>query len=93
EMAAKGKDTAAICAAPTVLSAVGLLKGKRVTSHPSVQKDLTETKYSEDRVVADGPVITSRSPGTAMEFAMALVERLCGREKMEEINRGVLARL
>mgnify|MGYP001567475663 CR=1 FL=1 len=93
EMAAKGKFTTAICAAPTVLSAVGLLKGKRVTSHTSVRKDLTETTYLEERVVVDGSVITSRSPGTAMEFAMKLVEILCGKEKLEEVNRGVLARL
>jgi 4-methyl-5(b-hydroxyethyl)-thiazole monophosphate biosynthesis len=92
-MAVKGKYIAAICAAPTVLSALGLLKGKQITSHPSVRKDLPETHYSEDRVVIDGLLITSRSPGTAMEFAMALVEILCGKEKVEEVNRGVLARL
>jgi 4-methyl-5(b-hydroxyethyl)-thiazole monophosphate biosynthesis len=93
DMAARGNYITAICAAPTVLSAIGLLQGKKVTSHPSVQGDLSETKYSDDRVVVDGHFVTSRSPGTAMEFAMKLVEILEGRSKMEEVNRSVLARL
>lgn len=97
DMAAKGKYISAICAAPTVLSAAGLLQGKNVTSHPSVQEDLKEgsdgVKYHEDRIVVDGNVATSRSPGTAMEFAMKLVEILEGPAKVEEVNRGVLARL
>jgi protein deglycase len=92
-MAARGGYITAICAAPTVLSAVGLLKGKKVTSHPSVQRELSEANYSEERVVVDGSIVTSRSPGTAMEFAMKLVEILAGRAKVEEVNRGVLARL
>ncbi|HEY5594346.1 MAG TPA: DJ-1 family glyoxalase III [Nitrospiria bacterium] len=93
DMAARGGYITAICAAPTVLSAVGLLQGKKVTSHPSVKGNLSETNYSEDRVVVDGRIVTSRSPGTALEFAMKLVEILEGRSKMEEVNRGVLARL
>ena len=93
DMAARGGYITAICAAPTVLSAVGLLQGKKVTSHPSVKGDLSETNYSEDRVVVDGRIVTSRSPGTALEFAMKLVEILEGRSKMEEVNRSVLARL
>lgn len=93
EQASKGKYTAAICAAPTVLHAVGLTAGRTLTSHPSVQGTLTESRYLEERVVVDGALITSRSPGTAMEFAFALVEILCGKEKAEEVNRGVLARL
>lgn len=93
DMAARGQYLTAICAAPTVLSAVGLLDGKKVTSHPSVRGDLSETKYSDDRVVIDGRIITSRSPGTAMEFAMKLVEVLENRSKMEQVNEGVLARL
>ncbi|MDH4127963.1 MAG: DJ-1/PfpI family protein [Spirochaetota bacterium] len=85
--------TAAICAAPTVLSAIGILNNKKITSHQSVKKDLTMTQYSEDRVVVDGNIITSRSPGTAMEFAMKLLEILCGKETMEKVNQSVLAKL
>jgi len=93
DMERRGCFITAICAAPLVLSAVGLLVGRNITSHPSVQTDLSEAKYSEDRVVVDGRIVTSRAPGTAMEFAMKLVEILAGRSKMEEVNRGVLARL
>jgi 4-methyl-5(b-hydroxyethyl)-thiazole monophosphate biosynthesis len=93
EAAQQGKYVAAICAAPAILARLGLLKGKAATSHPSVQKDLTEATYREDRVVIDGKIITSRAPGTAMEFAMALVEILAGKGVVTEINRGVLAKL
>ncbi|HZC68349.1 MAG TPA: DJ-1 family glyoxalase III [Nitrospirales bacterium] len=82
---------AAICAAPTVLAAHGMIAGRRLTSHPSVKEQLTGAVYDEGRVVIDGRLVTSRGPGTAMEFAMALVEILLGRQKVEEINQGVLA--
>ena len=48
---------------------------------------------SDQRVVIDGPIVTSQAAGTAMEFAFALVEILCGADKAAEVNRGVLARL
>ncbi|MCI0586600.1 MAG: DJ-1/PfpI family protein [Planctomycetes bacterium] len=90
---AKGKPVAAICAGPTVLSHLGVLEGRRATAHPSVLSLLRAGQVVTDRVVVDGPVVTSRSPGTAMEFAFKLVELLVGRVKAEEVNRGVLARL
>ena len=89
----KGKLTAAICAAPLVLSAVGLLNGKKITSHPSTRDQLTMTDYSEDRVVIDHNIITSRAPGTAMEFAMKLLEILCGKDVRDKVNEGVMALL
>jgi len=86
---------AAICAAPTVLAACGCLKDRAATSHPTVRDEVAAAagRISNDRVVADGPVITSQAAGTAMEFAFALVTILCGAEKAAEVNRGVLARL
>ena len=93
DTAERGGYITAICAGPTVLSAAGLLQGKRVTSYPSAKGELPGTIYSEDRVVVDGLIVTSRSPGTAMEFAVKLVELLEGRTKMEEVSRGVLARI
>jgi len=88
-----GRYIAAICAAPTVLAANGMIAGKRLTSHPSVKDQLPGAVYDERRVVVDGRLVTSRGPGTAMEFAMALVEILEGKQKVEEVNQGVLARL
>jgi 4-methyl-5(b-hydroxyethyl)-thiazole monophosphate biosynthesis len=93
EAAGQEKYLAAICAAPTVLSGLGLIDGKRVTSHPSVESKMSRVVYWDNRVVVDGKIITSRAPGTAMEFAMALVEILAGKAKVEEVNRGVLAKL
>jgi 4-methyl-5(b-hydroxyethyl)-thiazole monophosphate biosynthesis len=90
---ARNKITAAICAAPTVLSAYGVLRGKRATSHPGVRGTLDAGEVVNERVVVDGPVVTSQSAGTAMEFAFKLVELLCDKDKVEEVNQGVIARL
>jgi len=84
-MARQGKHTCAICAAPTVLKAAGLVEGKKITSHPFFREALKELDYREDRVVEDGLVVTSRGPGTAMEFTLDLVRILAGREKAEEL--------
>lgn len=75
-----GQFTAAICAAPSVLAKAGLLAGKRATSFPGFLTSVSSpgTVLLEDAVVEDGKVITSRGPGTAMDFALALVERLEG---------------
>ena len=87
------KQIAAICAAPTVLHSAGILKNTVATSHPSVKGQLKGIDYSEERVVVDGNIVTSRSPGTALEFALKLVEILFGRDRMETVNQGVMARL
>ena len=92
-LGALGRPVAAICAATTVLSASGLTKGRRVTGHPSVWGKLDAREVVDERVVVDGNIITSQGPGTAMEFAFALVEVLFGPDKAQEVNRAVLARL
>lgn len=89
----KGRLVAAICAAPTVLSAIGVTAGKTVTSHPTVRAKLDKEKISDERIVVDGNIITSQGPGTAIEFAFKLVEVLLGKEKVAEVNKGVLARI
>ena len=92
---ARGSWLAAICAAPTVLGDAGVLAGRTVTGHPSVRAELaTQAGQVRDaRVVVDGPIITSQSAGTAMEFAFKLVELLCGPAAVADVNRGVLAQL
>ena len=62
-----------------------------MTCHPSIQSQFDT--HVDDRVVIDGKLITSQSPGTAMEFALKLVEILFGVERMEKVNNGVLARI
>lgn len=73
--AARGAALAALCAAPLVLEAAGLLEGRPFTCHPSVTDRFAAPGPVEDRVVADGTLVTSRGPGTALEFALALVAR------------------
>ncbi len=72
----RGKLVAAICAAPSVLFRAGLLENRRFTAYPGVLDDQGAPGYDPgSRVVDDGPVVTSRGPGTAMEFALHLVGR------------------
>lgn len=81
---------AAICAAPTVLHDAGLLKGRRYTAHFSVADELPEIR-SNERVVVDGRLITSRGAGTALDFGLKLVEVLFSPEKSADIARSVCA--
>lgn len=76
---AAGTPTAAICAAPTVLAKAGLDRRTRITSWPGTREALSDfPHYATDKVVVDGAIITSRGPGTAVPFALALVEQLFG---------------
>jgi 4-methyl-5(b-hydroxyethyl)-thiazole monophosphate biosynthesis len=93
EMDKGGKYIAAICGAPSVLSKIGVVEGKKATINPGCKDMLVGAQYVDQRVVVDGRVITSQAPGTAMDFAMRLVEVLLGRDKMEELKARVLAKL
>ncbi len=75
----------AICAAPMALAKAGVHLGKKVTSYPGFERYLEGADYREDRVVVDGTVVTSRGPGTALEFALTLVGILSGAEA-EQLN-------
>jgi Putative intracellular protease/amidase len=91
-MAEQGKYTAAICAAPMVLAEAGLLAGKRATSYPgSLDRiEVPGMAYLKDAVVRDGEVLTSRGPGTAMDFALALIEALSGKARRDEVEAGLV---
>lgn len=88
KMVASGKPVAAICAAPKVLATAGLLDGKHATSYPGSLEGIATRgmKYETQAVVSDGNVITSRGPGTAMDFALALIEHLVGATRREEVE-------
>jgi len=92
KMAAAGKYTAAICAAPKVLAVAGLLDDKRFTSYPKAV-DLTEfprARPESRAVVRDGTVLTSRGPGTAMDFALELIETLADRTVRDRVEAGLV---
>jgi len=87
---AANKPVASICAGPLVLEDAGLLEGKRFTAHFSVAHELPGAQSGE-RIMEDGLIITSRGAGTALEFGLALVDRLFGEAKEEEIARAIMA--
>jgi len=92
KMNEKGQYTAAICAAPKVLANAGLLQGLKATSYPGFidKMSLPQTQVLEAPVVADGKVITSRGPGTAMDFALELIETLAGKAKRNEVEKPLM---
>lgn len=85
----ENKYMAAICAAPKALAEAGVLEGKTATGFPGILAALTNNNItvSENAVEIDGNIITSRGPGTAMDFTLTLIELLEGREKRDEINK------
>ncbi|XP_059661432.1 protein DJ-1 homolog B [Cornus florida] len=85
------KPYGAICASPAlVLEPHGLLKGKKATAFPPMCNKLSDQSEAENRVVVDGNLITSRGPGTTMEFSLAIVEKLFGRKKALELAKTTL---
>ena len=86
----KGKLTGAICAAPIVLAGAGVLDGRRATSYPSYREKLGAAVYVENSVVVDGTIVTSRGPGTALAFGLAVVEKLLGADRAEKIRNAML---
>lgn len=87
-MAGTGRYVAAICAAPKVLASAGLLANRKATSFPGVldARAVAGLEYREEPVVQDGRIITSRGPGTAMDFALTLIETLAGSAKRDQVE-------
>ncbi|GAA0140761.1 hypothetical protein LIER_35281 [Lithospermum erythrorhizon] len=92
--AADGRLFAAICASPAVaLGSWGMLKGLKATCYPSFVEQLSSSANAvESRVQQDGKAITSRGPGTTMEYSVALVEQLFGKEKANEVSGPLVMR-
>jgi len=94
-MGTAGKLIAAICAAPArVLGPFGLLDGKKFTCYPGEESKVLsagiKAEWRQERVVVDGNLITSRGPGTAGEFACAIIEKLLGDGEGKKIAGMVL---
>jgi 4-methyl-5(b-hydroxyethyl)-thiazole monophosphate biosynthesis len=87
----KKKKVAAICAAPTVLGALGILEGRKATCYPGLENQLTGAEVEQGKkVVVDGNVITSRGVGTAVPFALKLAEELEGRETSDRVAGSIV---
>jgi 4-methyl-5(b-hydroxyethyl)-thiazole monophosphate biosynthesis len=90
DQVAAGKLTAAVCAAPVVLSDAGVLKDKRATSFPSTESEMHVAEYVYEPVVVDGKIVTSRGPGTVMAFALKLVELLQGKPIADKLAESMV---
>jgi len=80
----------AICAAPTVLADLGLLKGKKITCYPTVEQEIQGAVLLRTPVAVDGNIVTGRGAGTAVEFALKLIEVLEGEEKAQEVAKAIV---
>ena len=88
--AKENKPIAAICAAPMVLGKLGLLKGKKATCYPGFEQYLEGADCTGAMVEKDGNIITGKGPGAAMEFALAVVELLQGKDKVAELKEAMI---
>ncbi|XP_057823621.2 protein DJ-1 homolog C isoform X3 [Cryptomeria japonica] len=91
EQALSNRIYGAICASPVVvLETHGLLKGKKATAYPSFSGKLLDQGAVNAQVVIDGKLITSRGPGTAIEFSLAMVDKLYGKERAKNVSKGIV---
>ena len=86
----QGKYLAAVCAAPMVFGAANILNGRNATIYPGMEAYLKGAKVSTNKVVADGNIITSRGPGTSMEFALTIVEILEGQTVSDKLRKDLV---
>jgi len=95
KQAAQKKTVAAICAAPVALAQFGLTANKQVTSYPSFEAEMQQLQpsshYLQQAVVEDANIITSRGAGTAVDFALRLVAKLCGQQQSQDIRASIVA--
>lgn len=88
----KGGLCAAICAAPIVFEAAGILEDKDATSYPGFGEQMGSCNYIEERVVIADNIITGRGPGAAVEFAMTLVEYLLDKKERQELEKAMIVK-
>jgi 4-methyl-5(b-hydroxyethyl)-thiazole monophosphate biosynthesis len=85
------KPIAAICAATLVLHENSLINNNlTITSHPSIKNKLIDYKYSEDDIVSDGTIFTSRGAGTAMDFVLYLIDVFKSKIIADDIAKTIL---
>ena len=82
---------AAICAAPSILGDMGLLKGKEAICYPGFEDRLSGAVLSDKKIVCDGKILTAAGMGVALDFGLLIVETLCGTKKAAELRHAVIA--
>ncbi|MGB4414179.1 MAG: DJ-1 family glyoxalase III [Paludibacter sp.] len=87
--AEKGKEIAAICAAPSILGKMGLLRGKEAICFPGFESQLIGANLSTSTIVKSGTIYTAKAAGVAIKFALRLVAELKGEEKAREISKAI----
>jgi 4-methyl-5(b-hydroxyethyl)-thiazole monophosphate biosynthesis len=81
----------AICAAPAVvLGPAGLLDGRKAVCYPGQEAACPSVRFSDERVLVDGGVITARGAGCAVEFSLAIIEKLFGKAKADSVSAGII---
>ncbi len=85
-----GKNISAICAAPSVLGINGILKEYKAVCYPGFEKFLEGAQIIDENVVCDRNIITSKGPGTAMDFALAILKALKGDETEKNVRAGLI---
>lgn len=84
-----GKLVAAVCAAPIVLAAAGVIKGKNISAFPGYDNELKEANYTSEPFTVDGNIITGKSAGSALPFALEIVKYLLGSEASEKLKKAM----
>ncbi len=85
----EGKKLAAICAAPSVFGQLGILKGKKAICYPGFEEKLTGAQITNEKVVKDGNVFTSKGMGTAIDLGLEIVAEYMGRGKADEVAKSI----
>lgn len=85
-----GKLVCAICAGPRVLAKIGILEGKRAVCYPGMEDEMTGGIMTQEApVVRDGNIITARGAGAGIDFGLALLEALKGKEVADKVKNGI----
>ena len=88
--ASKGAKIAAICAAPSILGKMGLLKDKEAICYPGFEQFLINARVSDSKIVKSGNIFTAKGPGVAIPFALAIVEDLKGKKHADEVAQAMM---
>jgi len=83
------KTIGAICAAPLILANLGILDDRKATIYPGMERQISRPR--DGKVVVDEHIITSQGPGTAVEFALSLVEKFRGKSEADSVRKSLVA--